>query len=54
MARRKKKRPTYDAATQARRLARAVLGQVPAERVLASKKKKPPKHEKWELERELE
>ena len=51
----KKKRPaSYDPAGLARRLARAVLGAPPAERVVPSRKKKPAKHKKREFERELE
>ncbi|MBI4467645.1 MAG: hypothetical protein HY656_09510 [Acidobacteria bacterium] len=55
MARRgkgKKKAAGYDPATQARRLARAVLGTPPPQRVLPPKKKKQPKHKQRELERE--
>ncbi len=54
MARRKKKQPGYDRAGHVRRLARAVLGQPPAERVVPSKKKNPLKHKKRDLEREWE
>ncbi|MFQ5816413.1 MAG: hypothetical protein ACE5H2_00460 [Terriglobia bacterium] len=50
----RRKRTKYDPATQARRMARAVLGRPPAGRVIPSKKKKPPKHKRRELERELE
>ena len=52
MARRKKKPAGYDRAGHVRRLARAVLGQPPAERVVPSKKKKPLKHKKRDLERD--
>jgi len=53
MVRRKGKKPSYDRARHVRRLARAVLGQPPAERVVPSKKKKKPlKHKKRDLERE--
>jgi len=51
--RRRKKKPAVDSATQARRLARAVLGAPPGERVISSKKRKPAKHKKREREREL-
>ncbi|MGH9805609.1 MAG: hypothetical protein ACRD4D_10615 [Candidatus Acidiferrales bacterium] len=57
MGRRKKKKkrpPQFDSAGQVRRLARAVLGAPPAERVLPSKKKEKSKHKKREFERELE
>ena len=54
MGRRKKKKPAYDPGKQARRLARAVLGTPPAERVVPSKKRKPPKHRKRERELGLE
>lgn len=54
MRRRKKKKPAFDAGGQARRLARAVLGTPPAERILPSKKRKPTKHEKRERDLELE
>ncbi len=55
VSRRKKKRPPkYDPTTQARRLARAVLGQVPPERVLPNKRKKKPKHKRRDVDRELE
>jgi len=50
----KKKRPVYDPGAQARRLARALLGRAPGERVIPSKKKKKSKHRKRELERESE
>jgi len=53
MSRQKKKRK-YDPGTQARRLARAIIGTPSYQRVILSKKKKPPKHKKRELERELE
>ena len=53
MSRRKKKRK-YDPGTQARRLARAVIGTPRPGRVIPSKKKKPPKHKKRELEKEYE
>jgi len=50
----KKKKPAYDPGTQARRLARALLGTAPGERVIPSKKKKQSKHRKRELEHESE
>jgi hypothetical protein len=50
----KKRRPAVDASTQARRLARAVLGPVPGERVVPSKRKKVSKHKKREMESALE
>jgi len=53
MSKRKKKR-RYDAGAQARRLARALIGTLPHERVIPSKKKKPPRHKKHELEEEFE
>ena len=49
---RKKKAPAYDAAGQARRMARAVLGTPPAARIVPAKKRRPPKHKKREFERE--
>ena len=54
MARRKRKKRVYDSAGQARRLARAVIGAPPPERVVPSKKKKLPKHKKRELEKASE
>jgi hypothetical protein len=51
---RKKKKRAFDSATQARRLARAVLGRPPSERVVPSKKKENPKHKKRDFERELD
>ena len=55
VSRRKKKRPPkYDPLAQARRLARAVVGQVPPERVLLNKRKKKPKHKRRDVDRELE
>ncbi|MFB3154064.1 MAG: hypothetical protein ACE10I_06285 [Candidatus Acidiferrales bacterium] len=54
MARRKRKKRVYDSAGQARRLARAVIGAPPPERVVPSKKKKPAKHKKRELEKASE
>ncbi len=53
MSKRKKKR-RYDAGAQARRLARAVIGTLPCERVIPSKKKKPLKHKKRELAEQFE
>lgn len=50
----RRRRKKYDSATHARRMARAVLGRPPSERILPSKKKKAPKHKRRELERELE
>lgn len=47
----KKRRPT--AAQQARRMARALLGTPPGQRVIPSKKQKKPKHKNREFEREL-
>lgn len=53
--RKKKKRaPRYDSAEQARRMARALLGSPPAGRVVPSRKQKPAKHKKRDIERELE
>ena len=52
MARKKKKK--LDPGKLARRMARAVLGAPPGERVLPPKKKKEGKHKKRELEKELE
>ncbi len=54
MVRRKRKKRVYDSAGQARRLARAVIGTPPPERVVPSKKKKPAKHKKRELEKASE
>jgi hypothetical protein len=54
MARRKKTKKAFDPAQLARRMARAVVGRPPSERVLPSKKKEAPKHKKRELEREFE
>ena len=50
----KQQRAEYSAAGQVRRLARALLGAPPAERILPSKKKQALKHKKHELERELD
>lgn len=51
----KKRKQEFDPATQARRLARALLGTAPGERVLPSRKKKEErKHKKRDLERALE
>ncbi len=52
MGRKKKKK--LDAGKLARRMARAVVGRPPSERVLPSKKKTEGKHKKRELERELD
>lgn len=55
MGRRKKrkKKREYDPAEQARRLARALLGIPPSERIVPAKKhKKKPKHKKREREGE--
>lgn len=54
VSRKKKKKKAYDPATQARRMARALLGPPPAERVLSDKRRKPSKHKRRELEREME
>jgi hypothetical protein len=56
MGRRKEKRQPrqIDPGKQARRLARALLGAPPAERVLPPKKTEKSKHKKRDLERELE
>ncbi|MCI0403429.1 MAG: hypothetical protein L0212_07890 [Acidobacteria bacterium] len=54
MARRKEKKKAFDPAQLARRMARAVVGAPPGERVVPSKKKKEGKHKKRELERELD
>ncbi len=51
---RRQKKPAVDSATQTRRLARAVLGAPPGERVIPSKKRKPPKYKKRDLEIELD
>ncbi len=51
MAKRKKKK--LDAGALARRMARAVLGRPPSERVVPPKKERA-KHKKRELERELD
>jgi hypothetical protein len=52
--RKKKKKPAYDTGAQVRRLARALLGTAPGERVIPSKKKNKAKHKKREQEREAE
>ncbi|HXE76159.1 MAG TPA: hypothetical protein VNN18_11080 [Candidatus Xenobia bacterium] len=52
MGKRKKKK--LDAAALARRMARAVVGRPPSERVVPSKIKKEGKHKKRELEREFD
>lgn len=52
VSRRKKK--TYDASQQARRLSRAVLGTPPAERIIPGKKRKGAKHKKRALQREMD
>ncbi|MFQ5664220.1 MAG: hypothetical protein ACE5HL_10345 [Terriglobia bacterium] len=44
----------YDLGEQVRRLARAVVGRPPPERILTPKRKKRSKHKKQELERALE
>jgi hypothetical protein len=54
MARRKKKKKGFDPAQLARRMARALLGRPPSERVVPSGRKKKPKHKKLELDRELD
>ena len=54
MARRKKKKKAFDPAQLARRMARAVVGAPPGQRILPSKKSKQGKHKKLELEKELE
>jgi hypothetical protein len=41
-----KKRRKFDAGQAARRVAREILGQPPAERVIPDKRRKPPKHRK--------
>lgn len=53
MGKRKKKKK-LDAGALARRMARAVVGTPPGERVLPPKKKKQPKHKKLEWERAVE
>jgi len=52
MGKRKKKK--LDPGKLARRMARAVVGAPPGERVLPPKKRKPSKHKKRELERAAE
>ncbi len=52
MGRKKKKK--LDPGKLARRMARAVVGRPPSERVLPSRKKETPKHKKRELERAAE
>ena len=54
MGRRKKKKKEFDPSRLARRMARAVVGRPPSERVLPSKKKEKPKHKKRELDKELD
>jgi hypothetical protein len=54
MARRKKKKKAFDPAQLARRMARAVVGRPPSERVVPSKKVKEGKHKKRDLEREFD
>ena len=51
---RKKKKKKLDPAKLARRMARAVVGAPPGERVLPAKKQKESKHKKRDLERALE
>jgi hypothetical protein len=50
----KKRTPRFNVAEHARRLARAVVGAPPAERVIPPKKTAKSKHKKREFERELE
>jgi len=42
----RKKRPKFTKGKAARRAARALAGQPPAERVIPDKRRKPPKHRK--------
>jgi len=49
----KKSRRKYSAAKEARRRARELAGQPPAQRVLRDKRRKPPKHKKQWIEQEL-
>ena len=50
----KRKKQKLDVATEARRLARNRAGAPPPERIAADKRRKPPKHKKKELEKELD
>jgi len=42
----KKRKKKFTAAKEAKRVAREVVGRPPAERVIANKRHKPPKHKK--------
>ena len=46
----KRRKPKFTAANEARRRARQAVGLPPAERVVANKRRKPPKHKKPLLE----
>ena len=48
-----KSRKKYSVGKEARRRARQVAGLPPAERVLADKRRKPPKHKKSTIEEEF-
>ncbi len=50
---RTRKRKKYTAGKEARRRAREMAGQPPAERVLPDKRRKPPKHKNRLIEQEL-
>jgi hypothetical protein len=50
---RKRKPGKFRATTEARRQARILVGQPPAERVVPDKRKKPPKHKKKIIEEQL-
>jgi len=49
----KKSKKKYSVGKEARRRARELTGQPPAQRVLADKRRKPPKHKKKWIEQEL-
>ena len=49
----KKRRKTFQAGREARRIAREIVGNPPPARVVADKRAKPPKHKK-SLRQELE
>jgi hypothetical protein len=51
---RAKKKRVFSAGKAARRVARELIGQPPPERVIPDKRRKPPKHRKPFVTRELE
>ena len=50
---RKKAKKKFSAGAEARRIAREKAGSPPAERIIADKRRKPPKHKKRIIEAEL-